>query len=224
MSEVRVPSEFRAKLIRLADLSEAQITELCALLESHPEMLTSRQLAIEQAAKLKTFTTDEGFSVLEAVIPIMYFKVSRSDQKEDLVKEVVNALKGGTKDEKKLPGNAIAAFERNLGRLLTLSKVALKAKALSVATDSPRLFSSAKILSDMRPIFGEQVDAPLGMVILHNLKIDYGKGGMPKEFFVSLDSADLKALQDCVTRALDKEIALRKFAEHSNLRVFETSE
>jgi hypothetical protein len=112
-----------------------------------------------------------------------------------------------------------------LSVLLDLSGVALKAKALSVATDCPRVFSTTKILSDVRPIFGDDPSKrPVGAVVLHNLRITYAENGEEQNFFVQLDTRDLKSLQENVNRALAKDSALRQFVQESRTQIFETSD
>ena len=145
MAEVRIPSAYRSPLIQLAEYDDSQIEELCSLLEKHPEVLTSRQTALDQAETLTKTKPEVGFNLLEAVIPLMYFRVSHAATLDEVVKDVTAALKTGDNQETKLAAPAVTKFQQNLRRFLALSSVALKAKALSIATDSQRLFSESKI-------------------------------------------------------------------------------
>jgi hypothetical protein len=223
MALLRFPSKARASLIRLANQADEVIEELCNLIESSPEILTSRQAASDKASTLTKLTPDDGFELLEAVIPLMYYKASHPTA--NLLKDISATLTiSEKKTDTKLSASLVPKLEKNLGRILTLSGAALKAKAMSVATDSQRLFSEAKILSDMRPVFGDDVSkVPLGIVILHNLKVQFAENGEERDFFVSLDSQDLKDLQACISRALEKEASLGRFASQSNLKLFDTS-
>lgn len=225
MAEFRVPSAFRSALNQLAEQRDDAIDELCGLLESNPEVLTSRHAALDQSSKLTKMGPDEGYKILEAIIPLMFFRASHPQPITVFLKDVTAALTTGEKEDSKLQPSVVPKFQKNLGRILALSAFTLKAKALSVGSDCQRLFSEAKILSDMRPVFGDNVsEPPLGIVLLHSLKIEFAEDGEEKEFFVHLDSRDLKDLQACLTRALEKDAVLRKHVEQSKLKIFETSE
>ncbi len=223
MADVFVPSEMRPALVQLAALGDDAISELCSLLEANPDVLTSRQAAFEHASKLTKFG-DEGFSAIDAVVPLLFLKASSGKSTADLVKEITARLVTGDKQEATLSTAAVPNFKKNLGRILELSKLTNRAKALSLATDSQRLFSDAKIVSDVRPVFGEDVSKPpLGAVILHSLKIGFAEDGEEREFFVTMDSKDLRELQSWITRALSKDATLSQFIKHSNIEQFETS-
>ena len=223
MADVFVPSEMRPALVQLAALGDDAISEPCSLLEANPDVLTSRQAAFEHASKLTKFG-DEGFSAIDAVVPLLFLKASSGKSTGDLVKEITARLVTGDKQEATLSAAAVPNFKKNLGRILELSKLTNRAKALSLATDSQRLFSDAKIVSDVRPVFGEDVSKPpLGAVILHSLKIGFAEDGEEREFFVTMDSKDLRELQSWITRALSKDATLSQFIKHSNIEQFETS-
>ena len=223
MADVYVPSEMRPALVQLAALGDDAISELCSLLEANPDVLTSRQAAFEHASKLTKFG-DEGFSAVDAVVPLLFLKASTGKSTAGLVNEITARLITGDKKEATLTPAAVPNFKRHLGRILELSSLTNRAKALSLATDCQRLFSDAKIVSDVRPVFGEDVSKPpLGAVILHSLKIGFAEDGEEREFFVTLDSKDLRELQSWITRALSKDATLSQFIRQSNIEQFETS-
>lgn len=223
MAQLRISTKFRRALVQLASQTDDAIDELCNIIGSNPEILTSRQAAFDKASTLTKINADDGFAFLEALIPLLYFKASHPTA--SVLKDVSSTLtRSEDKEAPKLDSSLVSRFEKNLGQILALSEVTLKAKALSVATDSQRLFSEARILSDMRPVFGEDTSkAPLGVVLLHNLKIQFAEDGEEREFFVSLDAQDLRELQSCISRALEKEASLSRFADQSKLKLFDTS-
>src|SRR5712691_1845996 len=222
MASIFVPSQMRSPLVQLAAQSDDAVSELCNMLESNPDVLITRQAALEQASKLTKL--DDAFPVVEAVINLLYYKASTGKSTSDLVKEITARLTTGDKSESKLSSTAIPNFQKQLGRILELSGLTLKAKALSLAADCQRLFSDAKILSDIRPVFGDDVSvAPKGVVVLHTLKVGFAEDGEEREFFVTLDSQDLRELQTCVARALSKDVSLSQLVNQSNLQKFETS-
>jgi hypothetical protein len=223
MAEFRVPDRFRSALIQLSGFSDDVINELSSTLEANPDVLTSRHAAFENASKLTKLTAEEGFPVIEALVPILYVAAAGRRSTDEVVQEVVNALTTGKKDEPKLTKSSIPEFKKNLSKVLSLAGLTLKAKALSIATENERLYSEAKILSDIRPIFGDKVsEAPLGAALLHSLRIAFAEDGQTKELFVTLDTRDLRELQECITRALEKDKTLRNLIGQANLKIFDS--
>ena len=223
MAEFRVHPKLRPALIQLAEQSDEALAELSKLLESNPDVLTSRQAAFDHAAELTKFG-DDAYSIVEAIVPLLYYKASSAKSTAEVLREIIPGLKSGEKNEPKLPSASVPKLQKHLERILELSDLTLKAKALALATDYQRLFSDVKVLSDIRPVFGERVsDAPLGAVVIHSLRIGFAEDGEEREFFVTLDSKDLRELQAGISRALEKDATLRRFMEQSKLQLFETS-
>lgn len=199
----------------IAGLQDPVVDELRALLEGTPQILFSREAASDHSAKL-SLPREDGQLLLEAVVSLIYFMGSHGKSAEEVVKEVSKTTHGMSIDQ--------ARFEKNLARILKGSGLVFAAKALSVATDCPRLFTEARVISDLRPIFGDTVaESPLGAVITHSLRITYAEEGDEKEFFVSLDSRDLTTLQDHIARALQKDKTLRALVANTKLKIYETS-
>lgn len=201
------------------------LDELKSMLENNTDVLTKREAALQKAAGLKYMKADDGFALLEALIPLMYLKASTARSTDSIVKGLVAHLRAGGKDEARLDQRSVVRFTSNLTAILDLSNIAIKAKAFAIAGDSPRLYTTCKTLSDIRPVFGSDAGSrPVGAVILHNLRITYAEGGEEREFFVELDSRDLHELQENVKRALSKDAALRQFIAESQLQFFDTTE
>jgi hypothetical protein len=94
----------------------------------------------------------------------------------------------------------------------------LVVKAIEVLSESERMFADARVLTDLRPVFGPALDAgPQASVVIHTLRIDCT--GEPNRFHVVLDAEDLRRLRDVLDRALEKEAALKKMGEDMKLPV-----
>jgi hypothetical protein len=213
----RVPDWMRPGLEIIARLSDQDVAELRALLEKNPDVLFSRQAAAKHAGKLRQMPAQESQLLLETVVPLIYFMGAQGKSPQVLLQDIHEAVR-------EMPADQYGRFSSNLSRILTDSSLVVAAKALSVATDCPRLFTESRIISDLRPIFGEQTsEPPSGAVITHTLRITYAEEGGEKEFFVYLDSRDLDELQGQIKRALDKDTTLRRLLQRTNLKVFETS-
>lgn len=92
------------------------------------------------------------------------------------------------------------------------------AKASTLQGEHQHRFLEAHIATDMRPIFQDDLDAPLAAaMITHMLKLTYSEGGEPKEFFVALNSDDIEELRSVLHRADQKAYSLESLMESAHV-------
>ena len=89
------------------------------------------------------------------------------------------------------------------------SGLRLTSKALEVLTEEEHVFYSARIITDIRPIFSEDATTITASVVVHNLRIHFGKDSAHKNFYVALDTSDIAKLRDVLDRADAKSVALQ---------------
>jgi hypothetical protein len=125
-----------------------------------------------------------------------------------------------------VPAQRRAAFARVLTRLLKAEVVSTFGKADEIITDHAHVFQEARILTDVRPVFGDDPDElPSAAVIVGMLRIDFfGRREGAKSFFVALDQADLVKLRETVDRALRKTETMKQFLTSAGLTYFEHQE
>lgn len=101
-------------------------------------------------------------------------------------------------------------FGARLSEVLSYPSVVAPAKARSILIDHANYLCRARILSDIRPVFGSDVEqTPTTAVVTHTLKLSYHRGtGTLRDFFVVLDRNDLDELSRLIERAKAKEKTL----------------
>ncbi len=106
-------------------------------------------------------------------------------------------------DELKLTEERRASFKERMIRLLGIESLGTFAKAKDLQAENERTFCDARILTDLRPVFGKSIqDGPKGLVIVHLLKLGYHQDqGEHESFFVALDAEDLNTLKAVIERA-----------------------
>jgi hypothetical protein len=139
----------------------------------------------------------------------------------EFVTEVRNAIEESGKDDIQ-PDDWEVVEEAFRDAISADTALSISAKAVGVLTDHPQVYWYARVLTDLRPVFRTDLEErPPAMVVVHNLKIGYRSSGEYREFFVALDTLDVKALRDILDRALEKENSLRAIADKSNLNILE---
>lgn len=100
-------------------------------------------------------------------------------------------------------GTATAAAR--LTSLAEADPVRFIAKALDVLTEYRHLYLSSRVLTDVRPVFIDDVSKPpSGFTVSQTLRIEALDSGNPSTIYITLDDVDLKSLQTQLHRAQQK--------------------
>jgi hypothetical protein len=123
--------------------------------------------------------------------------------------------------------NADSEWERLrkfLSSALSLEKtLGTAAKAGHILTQHERIFANARILTDIRPIFHQNVtDKPEAALIIHMLRMTQrdSQGRLLDQYF-ALDSNDIRKIKVLIDRAIKKEETLKKLMKSANVSVLD---
>jgi len=125
-------------------------------------------------------------------------------------------------DELRLTARQRKILQARLVELLRCESLAVTAKIGALAIESPNLVIDTRIVTELRPVFGEEVGkGPKGSLILHALRIhhlDSRQQHATSGF--SFDSGDLAKLRTVLNRAEQKENTLRELLARSGVEYF----
>jgi hypothetical protein len=111
-----------------------------------------------------------------------------------------------------------ASLRSRLAALLSIPSVAASTKALDLQSEHERLFHSARVLTDLRPVFGnEEITSPTATLITHMLKLEYHEESGHEALYVALDDGDIEQLIRVLSRAREKSESLRRLVAASGL-------
>jgi hypothetical protein len=109
-------------------------------------------------------------------------------------------------------------FTSRLRRALAAPAVMNLGRAYDVLIDRDKLFTNARIITDIRPIFSDDVNqTPVGVALVHTLKLSAVSDGRREIFYFALDVQDLDVLREAVKRADDKTATLRAWIAKTGL-------
>ena len=223
MARLNIPERFRAGLSRLRLLDEPSVLQIRAALEQpipgygpdddvnlpgKPSDLPITALSSMPGASGRT----ELRQIAEAIAGLYSARAVRDIGVEEFADKVCDAMEALDSDESRLPHSERDQFRRKLLTLLDADVFAVITKAADLATEDEHVFCQARILTDLRPVFGTRIeDGPQGMVVVHLLKIDYHQGSPTHhQFHIALNADDLEALRKVLDRAEAKTRTLRK--------------
>ena len=93
---------------------------------------------------------------------------------------------------------------RHLIELFSISNIFTVSKALELAYDYTNLLQSAKILTDVRPVFNSDASEIQGAIVSYTLRISYDSREGDKNLSIACDTQDVQKLLEKCQRALDK--------------------
>lgn len=221
MPKLTIPERYQAGVSKIRHLDMDTVTAIRAALDGAVAVRQREEERVRPAdvaaAAISTISSEKRkveFKEISAALVSMYrAKSARDISVDEFVEEVAAALESVPKTELRLLANERAAFKEKLSVLLNASIFGVLSKVHDLKTEDERVFCHARVLTDLRPVFGPQIDdGPTGMVVMHHLKIAFhkaGSGGEHQEFFVSLGSDDLQDLRKLLDRAEAKANSLR---------------
>lgn len=218
MPTVNIPAFYRPALDKIASMSEEEGIALRDALSSIGVALKPPNLAAQVRSKIKN-PPPELDDILQTLVGLSSARVSGDVSLEDFTKDVAKSVarrgdKPTTYDQ--------AAFERRLTSLLSIESLALSARAAEIQHDYERVYVSARIISDIRSVFGISNTDPVGGMIIHNLKVSYLEEGRIREAFFALDNADLVNLRKAIDRAELKTTKLEQVIKKAGIEYFES--
>jgi hypothetical protein len=127
-------------------------------------------------------------------------------------------------EELGLSGEEREVFEKRLSLLLEIDSLHATSKALDVLLEYEHTLHDVRIMTDVRPVFGQNVEKPpTGAMIVHTLKISYhDESEEVKEFYVTLNTGDTGALSAELERANQKAESLRRMLEPTRVPYIDT--
>ena len=220
---LRIPEHYQLGIAKIISLRDESFNEIITLLESIPISINSKKSIESLASKAQTISAEDVEKITETIYSLYQLKNQLPlSESEDFLDVIVDAMNTSENDSLKLSNGALEKFKQNLSALLNVSSLSIGTKASNLRTDHKNILKDVSLITDIRPVFGESIDdSPLGIVLVHNLKLVYEQDDELKNFYVALDDDDITTFISSLKRAQNKSESLRKFTEKSGLQSFD---
>ena len=100
--------------------------------------------------------------------------------------------------------------EPSFRKLLDSPVVRLVSKALDVAYEQENLLQSARVVTDIRPVFNEDATEIDGAVVSHTIRLRYDNTSGDQSISIAMDESDIRELEKQCKRALLKAQTSRR--------------
>ncbi len=212
MPALNIPKDDRAGLALLRELPQPVLSDLVLAIEKSPASPT-----------VKNMSPDDVERIMDTLRTMYTIRAIHEVPLDEFVSDICESLL----EHGELKAEDEPKYRDRLGKVLDIEALNVAAKALSLQNENERNFCSARILTDARPVFGNNVSAPpAATVITHTMKLSYheGAGGRIHDFYVVFGSSDLADLREVLDRAEKKAKSLRNFFSATNMRFIDPQE
>jgi len=213
------PSEVRT-LRKLGELPEGVFSKLLRALEN----IDAKSLRIETADHMAKSLSEISSSDLQDFLNTIYSLYGLKNAKGLPATEVATSIADTLASDKPQVFDSAKAdlIKHRLTQILGIGRTLdLTAKSLDVMTEQSRTLLDARIVSDIRPVFECSPGSISAVMIIHNLNIHYLENGEHQEFFVALNTSDVRKLRATMERAEKKAETLQAFIAKSGIPYFE---
>lgn len=218
MAELRIPDRHKNGLLKLVGLSDNSIKRLTSAIEGLRPKLFPEDLSVEIAIKVPEVLPDDIIEIIKVLVSLLYSGFHHEIPPEELAHDVIEAMGESGIKELQLPPAKQESLRQRLVKLFTIESLLIVSKALTVLQSNENTFCGARIVTDVRPVFGSDPGiAPNAAVIVHSLNLNYHHDGQLKDFYIAMDTADIKTLRDVLDRADSKTQSLESILKKSGV-------
>jgi hypothetical protein len=219
MASLKAVERHRGGIIKLGKLPEEVWQLLVESLQNTPISLDPDEYAVAAVVALKDIPPDDATEVAQALTTLCGGRAVRSvDSTADFVDDILETVEEGSTEKIE-----VEILRDRLTQILDIESMVVSSRAASIMFEHGHLFATAKVLSDVRPVFGLNIEeAPKTAIIFHNLSIHYFQDGQHKEFFVVLDTDEVESLIETLERAVTKAETLKSMLSAANIPYIET--
>jgi hypothetical protein len=220
MASLRIPSRYYKAINLLLRLNEEETLQLVKAINGTPPLITKKDVCSHIEQQLPHLNDDELSQIIDFLISVNDFKVHSGLTNEEAVVQLSNAL---IDEELQLSdGKTLEEIHSRISVFLDAKgQINLISKIRSVYSEHEKIFVDSRILTDVRPVFDEDITLIPAALIVHTLKLDYIQDDEKKTFFVALDDEDIENLRQDLTRAEKKAKLIRNEIKSTRIKFVE---
>lgn len=217
MARINIPRSEYGVLRDVATLPEASFSELLNGLREVEPKINQLDVAALLTNKVPSISAVNLRASLRTVFSLYRMMDAKSRSAKDLASDIQETI--DYEKPQAFPIDKVGILAERMQQLLSIGGlISIAAKAMSLLIEQERIFCDARILSDIRPVFGASLDSASAALLTHTLNINFHQAGDHKEFYVALTTTELQTLKKTIERAEKKSEALKAFVQRSGVK------
>lgn len=230
MPRIQIPKKYRYGIEKIITLDSAVFENLIDALKNSNPSFHLKKLADTVSFKIKQkgiedLTEDDLLNILEAIVSLYPLQNYSSLTIEDLASSLGEAV-AELEDFPNITEEQKNIFEARITTLLSINgALDVASKVGELLLEYEHLFLSSRIITDIRPVFDSDLNKiPAGALIVHTLKVEYKQGNEEKDFYISLDTNDVKKLREQLDRAEQKAESIKLMLNQAQVYYLDVEE
>lgn len=197
-----IPEPYKVGFKRVALLEDSSIQELLSAFRNTSPSLYAKEITEQVIPQVKSISASDVINITETLFSLYVSHAGQGSSLTDFVEGVIQAI--DESDYKELVNSTKTrdTLTQRLSALLNVDPMIVGAKSYILLFDNDRNFRSARVVTDIRPVFTDEAGKnPSAVMIVHQLKITYLEGDVSKDFYIAMDNKDIQRFMDALTRA-----------------------
>jgi hypothetical protein len=203
MKSFKIPQQYQFGITLIIKIDEPLFNRLLsAITEVHP-FVDIDSLVLEISPKIEEVSINDLQEILKAIHSIYSVRIQGNLKNTEIITGLINAVSSDDTFSQ-LSAEELAHFKQRLTKILAIDgSISISSQALILLQEYDSIFLNSRIITDVRPVFkAETKEEIAGALVVHTLKIAYQDASGSKEFYVALDSSDVKKLQEQLSQSL----------------------
>jgi hypothetical protein len=223
MAYLSIPDRHRNGVVKLLKLSEDSFNQIIRAFEGVGPKIFPDELSDQVLSRIRGVSPEDLSEMIAMMMSLSSHRAHDQSTAEELADQVVEAaIEADVRIETEEERNV---FKERLVKFFELNTLLVSAKALSILQSNENLFCSARILTDVRPVFGSDPNTPPNAaVMVHMLDLGYHKNGELRHLFIAMDSLDIEILREALDRTESKIKSLKPLIKKAGMQFLDPSE
>lgn len=218
----KIPDNDKSSLRKIISLNEEDAVKLIQIFNEAPVILNVRAFNQNILSKIDFLDDKDAKNLVNTIGSLYQVRLDLDLSIDEFVDEIVEVMNESGDDFRELLDNDIEKFRERFSKLLNVNALSLRTKTASLIVDHQIVYKSAKIISDIRPVFGDDIEqSPVGASLVHNLKVEYVENDELKYIHFALDDKDIGSLITLFKRTQSKSETLKMFIKSSGLENYD---
>jgi hypothetical protein len=218
MPTLIIPEQYKAGLAALRNLPDSEVLLLVEALNGLPPTTWLKQDLAAAISKVLPGLVSQHADALAVMLQSLYrVQASSEVSLSEFVSDLTDAMEASGKPELQVSSADRGHFIKKMETILGLESPGFLAKASVLQRDHEHIFHSAKILTDLRPVFHAPDEPPREMILEYMLKLVFHDGNRHREMYMALDSGDIAHLREMIERAEKKAVSLKSLLESKGI-------
>lgn len=223
MASFRVPNQQASVIAKLISLPHDVLSELGAALKHTPIDMSPDESIRGVLSAFESIEEGAREDITVAIYSLYMVRASSELPLNEFIDDIAEAItESDHEDLIKIPEEVIENSKPYLVSLLGSDSLFVSAKAVLILYENDSVFTEARVITEARPVFGEDIDeSPKAALLVHTLRIHHLHDRRQESIYLALETKELQKLIDVLERAKQKAESLRATLERANVSLLE---